>query len=262
MEQMSAEWDRMSEQAPILEFDPEPRAFIEPSDAAWVRRAPRAAVGCFHPWLVHELSADGDVLAKLPSLVPFVEIDDHGQPLGVFYPGQAAPLCAVTVERVLAAGVDTIVACGGAGALVPELGLGDVVVVESALRDEGTSYHYLPPSRTVAADAFVVETLTEVADAAGVDHTGGMTWTTDGLFRQTPDRIAQRRGEGCIVVEQEAAALLAIAEFRGVRIGQYLYAGDDVSGAVHDDRGWRNAHDTQRRLFDLAAQAALTLIAD
>lgn len=252
----------MSELAPILEFDPEPQALIEPSGSAFVRGAPRAAVACFHPHLVIELCEEGVVLAELPSLVPFVEIDFEGQPLGLFYPGQGAPLCAVTVERVLAAGVDTIVACGGAGALVSELGLGDLVVVDSALRDEGTSYYYLPPSRIVEADPFVVETLIAVAEAAGVSCTKGRTWTSDGFFRQTAERIAWRRGEGCVVVEQEAAALLAIAEYRGVRIGQYLYAGDDVSGPVHDDRGWRDARGTQQLLFSLAARAALELSAD
>lgn len=248
----------MTNVAPILEFDPEPRAFIEPPGEL-MRGVPRAAVGCFHPWLVRQLSRGGAVLADTPSLVPFVEIDYDGQRLGVFYPGQGAPLCAVTVERVLAAGVHAIVACGGAGALVPGLELGDVVVVASALRDEGTSYQYLAPSRTVAAAPVVIDTLTEVAGAAGVRFTTGRTWTTDGLFRQTPARIERRRSEGCIVVEQEAAALLAIAAFRDVPIGQYLYAGDDVSGADHDDRGWRHATDIQRSLFDLAARAALTL---
>lgn len=249
----------MSESAPILEFDPEPRAFIDPTVAETVRGLPRVAVACFFPQLVRQMCAHGDVLTELPSLSPFVRIDVDGRPLGVFYPGQGAPLCAVTLERVLAAGVEVIVACGGAGALVPGLELGDVVVVASALRDEGTSYHYLAPSRTVAADPFVVETLTAVAEAADVGCTSGRTWTTDGLFRQTPQRISRRRDEGCIVVEQEAAAMLAIASFRGIRLGQYLYAGDDLSGAVHDDRDWRQAHDIQRTLFDLAARAALVL---
>jgi hypothetical protein len=64
---------------------------------------------------------------------------------------------------------------------------------------------------------------------------------------------------GCIVVEAEGAALLAVAQFRGVAIGQYLFAGDDASGAVWQEHGWRTAHDVHMALFDLAARSALQL---
>lgn len=218
-----------------------------------------AAVACYFPALVDELSGTGHVLRGLPSLGHLHRIDYAGKPLAVFYPGQGASLSAVTAERVLAAGVDVIVACGGAGAVAPDLALGHVVVVESAVRDEGTSYHYLPPSREVAASPVVVDTLAGVVRESGLPYTIGKTWTTDGFFRETPGRIRRRREEGCIVVEAEAAALLAVSEFRNVRIGHYLFAGDDVSGAVSDDRGWTTARDIHRALFELAAQAALRL---
>ena len=135
-------------------------------------------------------------------------------------------------------------------------------MVESALRDEGTSYHYLPPSRTVVSPPAVVAQLTKVAEASGLAYTIGRTWTTDGLFRETKGRIQRRREEGCIVVEAEAAALLAVGEFRDVPIGQYLYAGDDVSGVEHHDRGWTKADDVQNSVLRLAAEAALELVVD
>ena len=168
-------------------------------------------------------------------------------------------MAAVALERVLAAGIETVVACGSAGAVIPDLALGHVVIVDSAIRDEGTSYHYLPPSREISARAKVVEILRNVAHDSGAPHTVGKTWTTDGFFRETPGRIKRRRNEGCIVVEAEAAALLAVGQFRDVPIGQYLFAGDDVSGPVWDDRGWHTAHDVHRTLFDLAARSALHL---
>jgi purine-nucleoside phosphorylase len=87
----------------------------------------------------------------------------------------------------------------------------------------------------------------------------GKTWTTDAIYRETPTKIAQRRAEGCITVEMEAAAFFAVAQFRGVRFGQLLYGGDDVSGAAWDNREWHQRADTREKLFWLAAEAVLRL---
>jgi uridine phosphorylase len=151
--------------------------------------------------------------------------------------------------------------CGvrGAGALVKEMALGQVVIVESALRDEGTSYHYLPPARGIRADPDVVAVLTAVATRADVPFVVGKCWTTDGFFRETRGKVARARDEGCIVVDAEAAALRAVASFRRATIGQLLYAADDVSGATWNDRQWKSADTARRSLFYLAATSALQL---
>jgi uridine phosphorylase len=87
----------------------------------------------------------------------------------------------------------------------------------------------------------------------------GKTWTTDAPYRETPARIAARRSEGCIAVEMEAASLLAVAQFRGVVLGQVLYGGDDLSGGEWDDRSWQSRRDVREQLFWLAAEACLGL---
>jgi uridine phosphorylase len=245
--------------APILEFDTDPAALIDPYTRSPIPDPPMAAVACQFPELIEELCRDGEALMRLPSLGTLWRIDHDGEPLGVFYPGQGASLAAVSVERVLAAGCRMIVACGGAGVLVPEMELGQVVVVESALRDEGTSYHYLPPAREVQVDPDVVAVLTAVAGRAGVPFVVGKCWTTDGFFRETRGKVARRRDEGCIVVDAEAAALLAVASFRRATIGQVLYAADDVSGATRNDRQWKSADAARRSLFRLAATSAIEL---
>jgi uridine phosphorylase len=247
------------EVAPILEFDPDRSALIDPYARKPLAGAPIAAVACHFPDLIDELCRDGEPLMRLPSMATLWKIDHDGVPLGVFYPGQGASLAAVTVERVLAAGCRTIIACGGAGTLVAELPLGHVVIVESAVRDEGTSYHYLPPSREVDADADVVSTLKQVAEQADVAFTVGKSWTTDGFFRETPRKVAQRRDEGCLVVDAESAALFAVAQFRSATIGQLLYAADDLSRGSWNEREWRSAETARRTLFSLAATSALRL---
>jgi uridine phosphorylase len=134
-----------------------------------------------------------------------------------------------------------------------------LIVPASAVRDEGTSYHYLPPAREVAASADGVAAVEAVLKEHGCPYLLGKTWTTDAFYRETPARIRRRKAEGCLAVEMEAAALFAVAQFRGVTFAQILYAGDDVSGDQWDHRAWQGRGRTRLTLFRLAAEACLSL---
>ena len=142
-----------------------------------------------------------------------------------------------------------------------DLVLGHLIVVDSALRDEGTSHHYMPAGRHVDADPTAVDVLTRLLDERGVAYQTGRVWTTDAPYRETPAKIESRRTEGCIAVEMEAAALAAVAHFRGVPLGHLLYGGDDLSGAAWDNRSWQTQADVRDNLLKLAASAALQLLA-
>jgi uridine phosphorylase len=155
--------------------------------------------------------------------------------------------------------VRTFVACGGAGALNDELDLGHVMVVSSAVRDEGTSFHYAAPSRTINADARGVEVIQRVLDDAEIPYFVGRTWTTDGYFRETRSRVARRIAEDCHMVDMESSAFMAVAQYRGLRFGQLLYAGDSLAGDQWDSRHWTRARPVRERLFRAAARAALSL---
>jgi len=243
---------------PLLEFDPDEEAVLHPQAEV---DAPVAAVGCFFSELVDGLP-DRRELMVLSSLTPphvLWQMEWQRHPLAVFFPGYGAPLAAASLESVIAAGCRNIVFCGGAGAVVPELALGHVVIPSAALRDEGTSFHYASPSREIEAGAGVVSTLAEVCSTSSVPYTVGKVWTTDAPFRETRRKIARRRDEGCIIVDMEVSALLAVGRFRGVQVGALLYAADDVSGEVRDGRGWTNAVADRQRVFHLSAAAAIAL---
>lgn len=256
---------------PLGEFDPDPRAMIEPSvhlGADWTERpkVPAVGVACFFGDAVKRIARERDA-AVVTHLVgehgrhAIYEIEHRGTPLAFYQAGLGAPLASALLEEVIDYGCTTVVACGGCGALDASLALGHVVVVSEAVRDEGTSYHYLPASRTVAADPEAVETLQAVLSDAEVPHVTGPTWTTDAVFRETRAKVARRREEGCLVVEMEASALLAVASFRGARFGQLLYAGDTLAGDEWDHRDWMGAHDVREQVFWLAADAAVALAA-
>lgn len=248
----------MTENAPILEFDPDPVGIFDPDGPTPDGAVPTYAVACHFVDLVHLAHQQAEVVMPLPSGLPLLRIRHRDHWAGLFYPGQGAPLAAASLERVIAAGCTSIVACGDAGTLSGR-SLGDLIIVGTALRDEGTSYHYLPPGREVAVAERDLTELVEAARAAEWDHTVGKTWTTDGLFRETRGKIERRRDEGCLVVEMEAAALIAVATFRRVRFGQYLYVGDDVGGEEWNERGRLQASTVRQRLLDLSLDAAARL---
>jgi len=250
---------------PILEFDPERRALLEPRPRKGRQSAPAPVVLCFFREVIEAVCGGGQAEEATAfdwehGVHPLCSLDSPHGTVGVLHPGVGAPMAAGMLEAAIASGGRYFVACGGAGAILPGLALGHVVVPTAAVRDEGTSYHYLPPSREIELDSTAMATLVDVLDRRHVPHNQGKTWTTDAPYRETVARIAQRRGEGCLTVEMETSALAAVARFRGVTFAQYLYAGDDVSGETWDHRSW-NTHSSRTDLFWLAVEAACRLAA-
>jgi uridine phosphorylase len=170
-----------------------------------------------------------------------------------------APLAAGFLDELIALGCDRFIACGGAGVLDGATPVGQVIVPVSAVRDEGTSFHFLPPAREVQAGKQAVAAIIRVLHRHQIAYTAGKSWTTDGLYRETRARIERRRADGCLTVEMEAAAFFAVAAHRGVEFGQLLYGGDDVSGEVWDSRRWDSRRSVREKLFWLAVEACLEI---
>jgi uridine phosphorylase len=254
----------MKEEYPILEFDSAREAVIEPSQLIEPIDVPEHCVLCFFQEVIGGLVEQGSarLVKECRSELgphPLYEIDADGARLAVFHPGVGAPMAGALLDELIALGCRKFIACGGAGVLDKEVAVGHIIVPTSAVRDEGTSYHYLPPGREVAASPEAVAAIERTLGERNVTHVTAKTWTTDGFYRETPDRVALRRSEGCLTVEMEAAALFAVAEFRGVVLAQLLYGGDDVSGAEWDHRGWQSRQSVRENLFWLAAEACLSL---
>jgi uridine phosphorylase len=187
------------------------------------------------------------------------EISYQNRRLAFFHPGVGAPIAAGLLEETIAFGCRKFIACGGCGVLEKDMAVGHIIVVSGAIRDEGVSYHYLPPDREVVANASGVGALVNLLNGRGVPYQVGKTWTTDAPYRETANKIARRREEGCLTVEMESAALIAVAQFRNVIFGQALYGGDDLSGIEWDNRQWQSRSDIRASLFWLCADACLTL---
>jgi uridine phosphorylase len=249
---------------PILEFDPSPEAVIEPAKVLKHQDLPEHCVLCFFYDVMDalELREDTEPLKPLKS-----EMGEHvvygltvgGHRVAVCHSGVGAPLAGAMLEELIARGGRKFIACGGAGVLHKEIVSHHLVVPVSAVRDEGTSYHYLPPAREVAAHPLAVQAIEAVLQMHHGPYLTGKTWTTDAIYRETPKKVELRRSEGCLTVEMEAAAFFAIAQFRQVMFGQILYAGDDVSGIEWDPRDFFKRGPIREQVFWLAVEACLRL---
>lgn len=253
---------------PILEFDPSPTAILEPVGPPLSRPAPQRCVLCFFPEVIQKLLSQGRLeeigsirseIGLHPLYVLQVETLPGVRQVMVAHPGVGAALAAGILEEIIALGVRQFIACGGCGVLRPDIAAGHPVVLTSAVRDEGISYHYLPPGREAPAHPQAVAALETACQGLQIEYRLGKSWTTDAIYRETPARRERRMAEGCEVVEMEAAAFFAVAQFRGVVFGQVVYGGDLVVPEGWDHRGWNDRADDRELMFRLAVEACLML---
>lgn len=186
---------------------------------------------------------------------PAYEVKSNGRSISVMHPGVGASLAGGFMDEAIAMGGRKFIACGGAGVLRKDIAVGHLLVPISAIRDEGLSYHYLKSGREVGPHPRALLAVKRTLIKRGFPFLSGKTWTTDGLYRETADKIELRKKEGCLSVEMECAAFFAVAKFRKVQCAQILYGGDDLSGEKHDDRGWHEQETVREKVFWLAVEA-------
>lgn len=249
---------------PILEFDNAIPAVLEPSKVINKRDIPEHVVICFFGEVIEKLKNEGKakLILNLHSEIgnhPLYEIEYLGRRIIIFHPGVGAPLAIALLEEVIAMGSNKFIACGGAGVLNKEIAVGHIIVPNSAIRDEGTSYHYMEPSREANASKEGVQAIEKVLTRHKCKYVVGKTWTTDAIYRETPEKVKIRKQEGCLTVEMEASAFFAVSEFRKVTFAQLLYGGDDVSCEEWESRRDISRKEIREKLFWYTVEACLEL---
>jgi uridine phosphorylase len=198
-----------------------PHALIEAVKRA--RRLPDTAVpavcvlefdGDLTDWLVA-----GHVARPWPTWAcfhtPMFAIDVDGETCGIVPRTIGGPYAVLVAEQLAASGARVIVGLTSAGRVRPDLPIPSVVVATSAVRDEGTSYHYLPPQPTIDAPCAVVDCLYEELSRLGLPVTRGRVWTTDAPYRETRRQLEHHAGNDVLAVEMQAASLFAFSAARG-----------------------------------------------
>lgn len=243
---------------PICEFDTGKKPIIQPGDFL-AKSLPKKCVITFFRKELDRFARENNlpVIGYLNSEVfdiPVYEYVYGTNRLCITMAFCGAPGAAVTLEELHAMGCKKFIICGGAGALTKDSKVGEIIIPVSAVRDEGTSYHYLEPSREVECHKETVEIVISSLKQMGIPFTTGKTWTNDAIYRETPDMIELRRNEGCITVEMEAAAFFAVSKYYDIPLAQLLYAGDDVSGEVWDSRNWNMQKNIRDNLISYAVE--------
>ena len=228
---------------PLLEFDMEQTAVINPTHEKLNLKLPKKCVFAFIGEFIDQYASK----ANSQKVTEFVSAT---KPYPIYitkYKGEEVVLCQAPVGAAAAAqildwligyGVREIISAGSCGALenFPE---STFLIPCKALRDEGTSYHYALPSRFIEVSEKARKAIEEALLEHGMKYQEVITWSTDGFFRETKEKIAYRKSEGCSVVEMECSALAAVSAFRGATWGMILYTADSLADVdKYDERNW------------------------
>lgn len=249
---------------PILEFDADRNALIRPDALLQPIDIAKNCVLCFFGEAIEA------VLTQYPHRIaawfdsesfkfPIYELAYNGGKIALVQAGVGSPTAAAQIEELTALGCKKYIACGSCGVLQKEIALGHLIIPIAAVRDEGTSYHYMPPSREAVPSEQAVQIITSALAARQVPYIRAKTWTTDAFYRETPAKIKQRKQEGCVTVEMEASAFMAAALYNNVTFGQILYAGDTLDGAVWDSRSFNTQTEIREFVLRLALDICLEL---
>lgn len=223
-------------------FDSSRTAFINPGDTVKpIDDFPKICISTFSNDIIEKYAAgDGvEIIAHLYAATgptPVYKTCYGGEDIAFYLSKVGGPACVAGFEEIVAMGAQKFVLFGCCGVLDDSAVDGKLIVPTSAVRDEGTSYHYAPPSPELDADPKLTGILTSCLDKLGCPYVKGKIWTTDAIYRETPDRIAERKKEGCIGVEMEYASMLAAAQFRNIPFIQFLYGADNLDCTSWDPR--------------------------
>lgn len=234
----------MNEQPFILDFDKNSHAVLEPNHdqepfhfhpRLLYAFVPEKEINAFLDQHLHRTLGEFESCSFNPKIYE-VQIDNEfftlcQAPLG-------APAAVQLLEWLIAYGVEKVLTFGTSGALndLPE---NEMLLVKRAIRDEGTSFHYMEPGQFVDLDRDFLNQIEGVLSELNLKYDEITTWTTDGFFRETPKKVAQFRQLGAATVEMECAGLAACAKFRKVDFAQILFTADTLADMEnYDERDW------------------------
>lgn len=243
----------------LEQFDPAEHAVIDPEmTTRAIPDMPQTVISVFSHQLFDTIVQflDGWEIAQtndVDGVWPVYAAEYNGKRFGLYKARLGAPACVGCFEELIALGAKRIILLGNCGVLDRRIQDCGIIIPTKAIRDEGTSYHYAPPSDLLDVNLNNREEFKQILDRLGWSYTEGITWTTDAFFRETKSKVEARKAMGAICVEMECAAMQAMCSFRGVEFFQYLYAGDNL-----DHSSWEvRSLDGNDRLDDKAKIAML-----
>ena len=252
----------LKNEIPILEFDTDKTQVINPTHENLDIKLPKKAVFAF-------LDEHIERYAKEHNAIKVSEFTSETKNYPIYivkHKGEEVCLCQAPVgaasatqilDWLIGYGVEEIITGGCCGALT-DFEENVFIVPYKALRDEGTSYHYMKPSRFVEINKTAMKAIEKTLAEHGLEYREVITWSTDGFYRETKEKVAYRKQEGCEVVEMECSALASCAAFRNVVWGCILFTADTLADTEnYDERKW--GADSFRFALELSLDAVVKI---
>jgi uridine phosphorylase len=242
------------------------KAVIEPARVIKERKkiglhpscpVPAGAIMCydtaFWQWVSEDPGyVEGDGWFKGAYLVPY----NDSRILVLKVPGFGAPTAVITLEELIAFGIKKFVSLGAAGGLQQNMNIGDIVICDRAIRDEGTLNHYVPDERYAFPCPQLTENLSTVFERKDIPYGKGTTWTTDAPYRETIGELRQYCADGVATVEMEASALFAVGAYRGVSMSA-IFTISDLLSEEDWNQGFHSEEklESLKKIFEVALEA-------
>lgn len=248
----------------LEEFDQSMDAVINPWNTVEKHPGfPKVGVSCFSrvtfERMLQELGG-GSVIgeSRMANMAfPIYRVEYQGMELALFMADVGAPGCVTLLEEVFEMGMEKLVLFGTCGVLDARIGDCSVIIPNRAVRDEGTSFHYAPPSEEIGVNPRYIEEFVKILKSHNCHYTVGKVWTTDGVYRETREKVKRRKESGCICVDMECSAVAALAGLREKEVFQFFYAADNLDSEVWEQRSLSN--DSRLPEKDRVAKLALEL---
>lgn len=162
-------------------------------------------------------------------MFPYYTFNYENKSITFIFPGMGAPLSVALLEESIVLGGEIFIFFGRAGTLKKNISSDEIIIPLSAVRDEGTSFHYEKPDRYSHPDKELVSAIIKTVQKKNFNYRTGLNWTTDGVYRETPEKIHRLKKEKCISVDMEASALFAAAKYHKKKTAGFFLPSDYVN---------------------------------
>ena len=230
----------------LEDFDENKESTFDPFEIERVvPNFPKIGITCFARNIIdnyiernpHEIIA---YLHSANGMIPVYKINYKGVDFALYMSRVGAPACVVEYEEALVMGLEKLIMFGTCGVLDSRIEDLAIIIPTSAMRDEGTSYHYMAASDEISINEKYKEEFIELLKKHNYSYVEGKTWTIDTPYRETRNKVLKRKEQGCISVEMESSAMSAVSKFRDKDFFTFFYAADNLDASKWDKRSLDN----------------------
>lgn len=220
-------------------------------------KAPESIIICYDDRILDYVEKNYDVEKHKSFCGDFWFLKETNNKVAIFGNfGLGSPMIATRVEELIQFGIKKFISIGEAGTLQKDIKIGEIIVCDKAIRDEGISYHYLKSSKYVNASKKILHSLIYYLQKQKIPFKTGISWTIDAIYRQTKAEIKKFQKEKVLTIDMEVATLFAIAKYRKVEAGAILTISDSFANLKWNPR----FHETTKsleKIFEIAKNSLM-----